>query len=278
MECEMKKTKGLPKWFCLENYNDANSLTPLEWYENLNKRRMFFVYHSLSHSNRTDIAICRKERGIEGCKKFIDLITNNPIQRVANEKDIYYPRTTVRNLNNRSLEYNYQKLVDNAPPIFFDYLKLHNQSKDEANKLSYRDETLKNFFQSECSSWIPQYALAEVNLYATDEHIIEDFKIWLANTRSILNKKSAKKVFSVADFNEWAEYQILPYLDLKSWGLFSGCHLTQAMIGHALFPDEFDIDTTERIRRTTKKKADWLMNHTVLDALGVQLKKERLKI
>jgi hypothetical protein len=274
----MKKPKGLPEWFDIENYNEAKFLTPLEWYENLNKRRMFFVYHSLSHSDRPNIPIWRKEDAKAQCKKLIDLIVNNPILKVANDKEIYYPKTTVKALRNGNLVQNYNLLVDNAPPIFFDYLKLHNQSKDEAFTLSHRDETLKNFFQGECLSWMRQFALAEVNLYATDEHIIEDFKVWLANARSKLNKKSAKKIFSMADFNEWDEYKILPYLDLKSWGLFSGCHLTQAMIGNALFPDELDIDTTERIRRTTKKKADWLMNHTVLDALGVQLKKERLKI
>ena len=33
----MKKPKGLPEWFSLQNYDETKFLTPLEWYENLHK-------------------------------------------------------------------------------------------------------------------------------------------------------------------------------------------------------------------------------------------------
>jgi len=32
------------------------------------------------------------------------------------------------------------------------------------------------------------------------------------------------------------------------------CHITQVTFGNTIFPDELNVDTTERIRRTTKKK------------------------
>jgi hypothetical protein len=275
----MKKPKGLPEWFCLENYKDAESLTPQEWYENLYNRSTFFVNHRLSHSDNPKVPIERKEYCKARCKQFVDLIAEEPIVRVADQHKVtgIFGFTTVDSLRNGELVGNYQLLVENAPPVFGEYEELHNRSKNEAFRLSHKNETLSNFFSQKCTSLDYEKALIEVNMHASDEQIVEDFKNWLANTRRVMNKKTAKKRFSVMDFNEWAEYQILPYLDLKIWSLFSGCHLTQVMIGNALFPDELDIDTTERIRRTTKKKADWLMNHTVLDALGRQIKKERLE-
>ena len=271
----MKKPKGLPEWFSLHNYNETKFLTPLEWYENLHKRRMFFVFQSLSHSNRQDISEWRKEDAAKRCKEFLDLIAEKPVIRVNNEKEIFYSKTTVYSLNNYGLVHNYNWLAKNAPPVFFEYVEIQNQSEDDAFTLANRDEELKNFFKDQCSSWDNEKALISVNLHATDEHIIEDFKNWLANTRISHTKQAAKKMFSKTDFMEWAEYQILPYLDLKIWSIFMDCHITQVTIGNAIFPDELNVDTTERIRRTTKKKAEWLMNHSILDAFGVQIQKER---
>jgi hypothetical protein len=271
----MKKPKGLPEWFSLQNYDETKFLTPLEWYENLHKRRMFFVYQNISQKNWQNNLAWRKEDAVKRCKEIHDLIAEKPVIRVNSEKKIYHDKTTVHSLNNSDLVNNYNWLTENAPQVFFEYIELRNQSKGDAFKLSIKDGDLKNYLKDQCSSWENEKALLSINLHASDEHIIEDFKNWLANTRSSLAKKSAKKTFSTADLTEWTDYKILPYLDLKIWSIFTNCHITQVILGNAIFPDELDVDTTERIRRTTKKKAEWLMNHSILDAFGVQIKKER---
>lgn len=271
----MKKSKGLPEWFSLQNYNETKFLTPLEWYENLHKRRMFFVFQRMADSNRQDISAWRKEDAVKRCKEIHDLIAEKPVIRVNDDKKIYYDKTTVYSLNNGDLVDNYNWLTKNAPPVFFEYVELLNQSRDDAFTLTFKNKDLRSYFKDQCSSWNNEKALLSINLHASDEHIIEDFKKWLANTRSGLAKKSTKKTFSTTDLTEWTDYKILPYLDLKIWSIFTDCHITQVIIGNAIFPDELNVDTTERIRRTTKKKAEWLMNNSILDAFGVQIQKER---
>ena len=48
---------------------------------------------------------------------------------------------------------------------------------------------------------------------------------------------------------------ILPYLDLTLWAQAHGVEITQHAIGSALFPDEYDVNLAERIRKVTKPRA-----------------------
>ncbi len=270
----MKRPKGLPDWFNLENYHDVSSLSPKDWYENLHKRRMFFTWTSITQKIWPESQVWRVADAKNRIEIIIKMITENPLIRVQPDKKIYHSRNTVKSLSNRDVVNNYQALIRDAPEVFFQYLNLEKQSHDDAHTMSYRNDELKTFMEADCRPWGYAQAVLSVDLHVTDEHIIQDFKNWLSNTRNTLAKASAKRTFSSLDFEEWGEYKILPYLDLKIWSIYSGSKITQAMIGNAIFPNELDVDTTERIRKTTKKKAEWLMNHSVVDALGVQLKKE----
>ncbi len=81
----MKRPKGLPEWFSLENYNDTKLLSPFEWFENLHKRRMFFVYQSIANSNRKDLSPDRKENAKTNCQIIVNLITKKPVFRTSDE-------------------------------------------------------------------------------------------------------------------------------------------------------------------------------------------------
>jgi len=85
---------------------------------------MFFVFQSLSHSNRQDISEWRKEDAAKRCKEFLDLIAEKPVIRVNNEKEIFHSKTTVYSLNNYGLVHNYNWLAKNAPPVFFEYVEI----------------------------------------------------------------------------------------------------------------------------------------------------------
>jgi hypothetical protein len=276
----MKIPNGLPEWFNLENYKDTELLSPFEWYENLHTRKLYFIYLNFAKNNWPVKALGLKN-AMEGCQDIVHLITTNPVLRRSDEEKVDLTNAiTVNSLDNYTLACDYKSLEKRAPSTFSQHMQFEDESEYDDKKYTdmsdyFREyKNLHEFLYDKFSPLISSEARISVNLHATDEHIISDFKNWLENERKNIRHKTAKKIFSINDFKEWAEYKVLPYLDLKLWSDFSGCNITLATIGNALFPDELLVDVTERVRRTTKPKAEWLMEHLILDALDAQIQKE----
>jgi len=106
-----------------------------------------------------------------------------------------------------------------------------------------------------------------VDLNATDKQIIDDFQLWLKVIRELLNVKSPKTYFSENKFKQWANARVLPYIDLSLWSKAHNVRIKDKLYGDILFPDEIDIDTTERIRKTTRPLAKKFLSKTTLFAL-----------
>ncbi|ATG89129.1 hypothetical protein MKLM6_0857 [Methylomonas koyamae] len=230
----------------------------------------------MHHSERTDISESRKDHAGRWCKSFVNMISESPLLNVKADRRTSYIKTTARSLKNIDFVRTYDMILKNAPDIFHEYLEIEKNSSENAFSLSLKNKELESFlYQNQSNLFSYQEAYLSINLHANDEQIIDDFRHWLSNIRELVNKKSAKKDFCESDFNEWAEYKVLPYIDLKIWSMLCERKITQSMIARALYPDEYEIDITERIRKTTKKKADWLMRGSVIDAFGVQLQKTK---
>lgn len=102
--------------------------------------------------------------------------------------------------------------------------------------------------------------LAHINLDATDDQLIASFKNWLDKKREILSDTEGKKRrFNDSDFKEWHEMRLLAYIDLKLWSRLTRNNLTNYQISQLIFSDVFDIDITEKIRKTVGPKALNLM-------------------
>ncbi|TPQ24336.1 hypothetical protein C2U68_20270 [Methylomonas koyamae] len=204
------------------------------------------------------------------CQKIVETIKTNPVIK-GGQITPYISKETISPFSNDDVLKLFRQLEENAPPSFTDYIR---RSKNSLEIVDANEE-LELFLQDHFySTWYYDKAFLLVNLHATDEHIMEDFKNWLIKTRESSSKKSAKKAFTEIDFKEWTEYKILPFIDLKIWGEISGHRLTNSVVGNLLFPEEPEIDTTERIRRTTKPKAERLLNSSIIDAFGVQVRKD----
>jgi hypothetical protein len=128
------------------------------------------------------------------------------------------------------------------------------------------DIILKNRKNEDCSN-----THVTVDLTATDEQITNDFKHWLTKYRQVIGHKSRETNFTDNDLREWVKYRVLPYFDLMLVLKLEGKSITQAQAARLIFPDEYDVDITERLRRTTKQKADNLFNHSAVVAMQVQL-------
>ncbi len=124
----------------------------------------------------------------------------------------------------------------------------------------------------------------QVNLDATDRQILEDFSKLLKTTRNNMHRIRAngtrtnasyrKRKFSAVDFQNWAISGVLAYIDLDTWASISGVSLSHNLLGQALYPNDYSIDRTERIRQTVKPLAASLTSHSTIEALYAQMTDE----
>ncbi|MDD2661532.1 MAG: DUF6387 family protein [Methylococcales bacterium] len=124
-----------------------------------------------------------------------------------------------------------------------------------------------------------------VNLMATDEQIKSDFKKWLneyrvrSKTDVIETKhqgaKKVKHVFDSVDFKKWCQYQVIPYIDLKTVSKLEERPIKKAELARLLFPD---IDTASGVKKlnTSIKIADSILKNNAHETLRAQLLKEKI--
>ena len=113
------------------------------------------------------------------------------------------------------------------------------------------------------------HLLVEVDMNAPDELVLDSFKNWLKDARTRFNI-AGKSRFTPAMMKSWTDNQILPYIDLCLWAKTSDVHIADEIMGHALFPDDYDKEAAGRIRKTVRPKAEFVMEFSVIYALEAQ--------
>ena len=146
-----------------------------------------------------------------------------------------------------------------------------NPIPDEALK-SFHSECLKRGVYKKCDSII------EVDLSATNEALVSSFSKWLREKRKEISEFDShtekEKDFTVKDCRQWVQNKILQYLDIKIVADSVGIKIPNHIIGKFLFPDEFDVDLGERIRKVVKPSAESIMYTKTLDHLIQAASKE----
>lgn len=116
---------------------------------------------------------------------------------------------------------------------------------------------------------------AEVDLSVPDDILVEGFKNWLAYAREKHGelfgngeqKKEIKNHFKISLLKRWRSLRVLAYLDMKILAEFFNQNPTLKQYGDALYFDEYDIDTTEKVRKTLIPVVQDIMNGHCLDDL-----------
>lgn len=113
------------------------------------------------------------------------------------------------------------------------------------------------------------WRLMEVDLLATDDDLVRQFKTWLSTERARLNPfgKPPKKLTD-ADRRQWVRHRVLGYIDLLLSAQAVGLRLTQQEIADNLFPDQYGKGGDEYIRKTVAPLARKLLSGPSLDALA----------
>jgi len=115
-----------------------------------------------------------------------------------------------------------------------------------------------------------------INLSATNEQIQNDLIHWLTHYRQAVNDQNQKKLFTQVDFDYWVEYGVIQYLDLMLIAKIEGKKITQNKLARMIFPNEYDVDIVERVRKVTKPTAEWLIKSEIYRALSTQLAYEKV--
>ena len=287
-------TKQLSNWFDLSKYSAASKLTLAGWADNLWGRSLLFranrevrnqaatwIEESLfatplaSNNLPTDLS---EQAG----RSFSEII--GPLDGPYDGESLWsaLETRTVQSLRvldvvNKVFDPNYRddKL---AKRILSEVNKrLVAAEADSGDVCDVLDEELEEFLlqpidlaELQANDFLdPTRLHVGVNLGAPDALIIENFRTWLSVARQAYSIEG-KNQFTDSDMEDWAKFQVLPYLDLTLWALIENRRIPNAVMGNALFPDEVDVDLPERVRKVVRRKAEWLIRPAVIHALVMQ--------
>jgi hypothetical protein len=80
----------------------------------------------------------------------------------------------------------------------------------------------------------PRHARVQIDLYAGDEAILRDFKMFLANARQSMNLKHP--ISTHTKLAQWHDNKVIPYMDLLLCQQWAEFHLSESDLIAALFP------------------------------------------
>lgn len=223
---KMKCPDTLPDWFKLENYQSCENFGPVEWYACLKKRaHVALVVEGLPPdepaSIRTTLAAMR-ERPLGAANERNELIAT------------LAPRPAVRTATWTELgrASRLDRLADSAQAPAWQALGTATASN---NQMALPSDALiiPGWLDKESDA-----AVAIVDLNATDSVVVSAFKLWLKQARAAATHKTATR--NRPNTDRWAEYGLLPYLDLQIWCIEVGCRISEEDMATALRPNSDD--------------------------------------
>lgn len=115
-----------------------------------------------------------------------------------------------------------------------------------------------------------------VDLSASDDQIMCDFKHWLTEYRKATSRIPVKRNFDQKKFKWWVRYGVIPYLDLMVIAKIEGKEPTQSALANLIFcNDHENINRTDKLRKKTIKEAKNLMTENMVNALIAELANDK---
>lgn len=137
-----------------------------------------------------------------------------------------------------------------------------------------RESFHSHIVEKKACEWLHSTPQIEVSLRATDAQIKEGFAEWLAAKRAEMKAHKSRinprrRKFSSADYRRWHKNRVLAFIDLELFAHHLELSLTDEFLGDTLFPT-LHIGRSERVRKTVRPLAKWLMTPAIIDALEWQ--------
>ncbi|QVN18739.1 DUF6387 family protein [Burkholderia pyrrocinia] len=259
----------LPKSFQVEKYDECASFNAQDWYSNLMHRalRKSMASHGEYYANEL--------------KGGADRVLERPIfPRMKISEGDGFSKNVFKSQILDQTAYDYLtgewilRIYDSGDSSYRDALTT--MDEEVHGESNFGEKASKAYEKLDVPAWkmltdlgfdISGEVLVSVDLYASEEKLIEDFRAWLRTTREKLGVPNIKRKFTEADFERWHQNKILGYLDLTFWAHINGYRLTNEMIGSALFPDEYSVSLSERVRKVVAPLALSASSSAYIEAL-----------
>lgn len=265
----------LPDWFSAEKYGQADQASMIDWGLNLAVRRM--VKGGLERKRDGEklfpwvaeyLALIKKHGYLP--RECTQGEYEDALREVREELQHGNGNGLVHSLPLREAYEIYRWLhwdtqLRNKLALI-DYQNIFHHKREEP--LSCGEQELAEWFNGDfrykpfhdCYETITPIVC--VDLGAPDEKIVDAFKGWLHAMREtdVANTiwgypQNMPGRFSEILIARWQRNAVLPYLDLELHQLEMGIELPMHVIGDSIFSASVDVDTTEAVRKTTKRSA-----------------------
>jgi hypothetical protein len=269
---QIKKIDDLPSEFSLEKYAPASSFDICDWTVNLEMR---VLSHLMWVHNYGPFA----DEGPARSKYFL----NNPIVKPGAMGEFekapglskFVNASSIRDFEAQDFYWHGRECAEDERQIKF--ISTFKQHFEESHTYESLDPCVKEKMETpyykmlaECGILPNDCVMVKVDLHASDEKIKTDFSNWLSATRAAMGIVAPKKKFTKDDFDVWVKNAILPYLDLTAWARAHHFEITQQVLGLALFPNEYEVNLAERIRKVIAPMVKPMVSEVFTDALRMQ--------
>ena len=263
----ISKRNELPPSFDLEKYAKANEFGLLEWLPLLEARmlRREMLARGWSSIDSSEL------------RRAADWLLEEPLWPLAAQIDKEgrpVSTATASNVNDMSVD---------------DYFAARHYFKDGSEQLSayvaaareldghedysrvrdLLDQPLWTAYLASGMTGEDEY-FVKVGLNSSDEKIIDDFAAWLAEMRKKLAMALPKRRIQDTDLANWVKYQLLAYLDLTFWAKANNCEITNQLLGVALFPTDYEVALSDRVRKVVMPLARNVCREEFTDMLRSQ--------
>ncbi|WP_446810582.1 DUF6387 family protein [Methylomonas sp. 2BW1-5-20] len=266
-------------WFDLSKYNELKSFGLREWYWQILFRKTFFEL--LKNAEYEDVKSIFKHFKLVNCADPFERIKSNPIlelenmdlsdERILRRRNITDFCVKVHNIADVNL-----KIYDQIDSLsFYSVYPMPDFERIENDFFKINTSKNQKIYYSELNQPDrPRTASLTIKVSASDEQILYDFKAWLDSYRKEFGIRHLQKKFTNKNLDEWFKWRLLPYLDLLLVSKITKTELTQNRIARLLFSDNYDVDIVDRLRRTTKPKAEWLISEETMQGLAETIMSE----
>lgn len=114
----------------------------------------------------------------------------------------------------------------------------------------------------------------KVDINAPEEMLLKEFGNWLWEQKNNYDLNFPDKCFKESHFADWNKNKLLQYWDISNLAKYDNVNITYDVIGRLLFPDEYDVTISERVRKVIKPKAINLFKYEIEQALIAQVNLE----
>lgn len=234
----------LPEEFCLKNYEATKDFGIADWLANLEFRalRMNTIDDFSSAKGSAKYILENSLLPFNVCEVFLSMGLSKDIrssqikaQSVEDALSVYY-------------FFNDDDRLKKYTDAFLSTVKKDNENVlDAAYSLLSETPMWKAVHESGVN--IDGEVDITVNLQASEEQLVGDFIAWIRSAKKELGIEVPKSKISDQELNNLSSFNVLPYLDLVYWAKTQGFDISNQVIGLALFPDEYEIVLSERVRK-----------------------------